>query len=754
MRSPFTRESSNVGDRMTRRLTLGQVFYLSILALAVVLGALGYVLFAESRRAIIDSAASLRTSASLRVQARIEGHLAEAEAAVAELERRLAAGDCAPGDPVAVESCLYAGAAANANLSEVTFTAARRVGFTAQGAPVLAPEGRWQVSVFRETAARDTRICTRRTEPGAAGGFAATTRCRAPERVLLDAPAAPTPAEIRSPVPATADDPTQHPTFQTPASRAVAAGLVWTDLSYAELDLARPADQRRVVVTVMKALETPGASGASGGPGGELVGVARVGLLATHLDQEIAGIRVNPEPDDPFRIFVCDDDGRFVTRLAPDDPLTVSGDDLRVAPRAVPPAIAAAVHHDALVRAADAPGGAGGTLELDGARYAVAFQRLAHTQGWYVGIVGPEDYYLSALRGTVHRLVALSGAVIALILGAGLLTLRMLRRGLGQITHQADRIHAFDFAPASPDARFRDVAAVLESVEQAKTAMRAMRKYVPIDLVKQLFEANREPTLGGRLEDVSLMFTDVLGFTSIAETVEPERMARLLGRYFEAMTAAVHDADGTIDKYIGDAVMAIWNAPRPCTDHAILACRAVLGCLERTRALFASDAWEGLAPLHTRYGLHRDRVVVGHFGAPDRLSFTAIGDGVNLAARLEALNKFYGTTVLVSGAIERDARGVFAFRRVDRVAVKGKTIPVELYELIGVAGADPAREAIARDYERAFEAYLAREFDAALAVLAALGADGPSQVLAERCRALRASPPPPEWDGRFIATTK
>ena len=728
--------------RMARRLTLGQVFYLSIAALAVVLGVLFYALFAGSRRAIIDSSASLRASASQRDQARVEAYLFQAEAAVAELERRLRGGGCAAADSaadqVAVESCLYSTASANPNLSEVAFTRGRRLGFTADGDPRLDAGGRWQISVYRETAERDTRICTRRTELAGAGGFAAATRCRAPERVLIDAAGEPGAA-------AQVADPTQHPTFATPASRAFSATPLWTDLSYAELDLALAPANRRVVVTVMKAIEAPG---------GELLGVARVGLLATHIDQEVAEIRVNPEPDDPFRIFVCDDQGRFVTRLSPGDPLMISGDDLRVAPRAVPREIAAAVHHEALARAAGSPHGADAMLELDGRSYAVSFQSLAHTRGWYVGVVGPEDYYLSALRDTVRRLLVLTSAVIAIVLAGGVLTLRALRGGLLQITRQADRIHAFDFAPSPPQAWLRDVGAVLESVEQAKTAMRAMRKYVPIDLVKQLFEANREPALGGRLEDVSLMFTDVRGFTSIAETIEPERLARVLGCYFEAMTVAIHDADGTIDKYIGDAVMAIWNAPRPCADHATRACAAALACIERTRELFGSGAWEGLDPLVTRFGLHRDRVMVGHFGAPDRLSFTAIGDGVNLAARLEGLNKAYGTTILVSDAIERDARGQFAFRRVDRVAVKGKTVAVEIFELIGARGAHPEREAAARSYERAFDAYLAREFDAALAVLAELGDDGPAGVLAERCRELRRSPPPPDWDGSFVATSK
>jgi len=488
--------------------------------------------------------------------------------------------------------------------------------------------------------------------------------------------------------------------------------------------------------------------------GDALLGVVRVGLLASHLDDQVSAIRVNNEPDDPFRIFLCDADGRLISRLAPDDRLAASGEDLRIAALHASPMVALALRNPALDHAATTNSPANGRFELDGRAYDVSFRPLARTQGWLVGITGPEDYYLSSLRDTLRRLLLLALGVTLLAIVGGSLTVRALRRGLGQITHETARLQAFDFTASQPRASFRDVAEVLDSVEQAKTAMRAMRKYVPVDLVRQLYESNREPVLGGRLEDISLLFTDVRGFTTLAETLEPDRLARLLGHYFSAMTAAVHDAHGTVDKYIGDAVMAMWNAPRPCADHAVAACRAAIACVARTDALFASELWEGLPPLVTRFGLHHGRVMVGHFGAPDRFSFTAIGDGVNLAARLEGLNKLYGTTILVSDAIERDARDQFCFRRIDRVAVKGKSLGVEVYELLGERDADPARVAQAQTYECALDAYFARDFELALATLAALGDDGPARVLAERCEALRVAAPPSDWDGTFAATEK
>jgi adenylate cyclase len=241
----------------------------------------------------------------------------------------------------------------------------------------------------------------------------------------------------------------------------------------------------------------------------------------------------------------------------------------------------------------------------------------------------------------------------------------------------------FELAPSATAAAFADVEAVLAGLERAKTAMRALGKYTPIDLVRRLYADNVEPALGGELRRVTLMFTDIKDFTTFAEPLPPERLATLLGRYFEVMTAAVTAHGGTVDKYIGDALMVMWNAPAAVADHAARACRAALACVAAADALCASAEWRGLPPLHTRFGIHTGDVMVGHFGAPERFSYTALGDGVNLAARLEALNKQYGTTILVSGAVAAAVGDEFVLRPVGRVTVKGKTQAVDVFELRG-----------------------------------------------------------------------
>jgi adenylate cyclase len=284
--------------------------------------------------------------------------------------------------------------------------------------------------------------------------------------------------------------------------------------------------------------------------------------------------------------------------------------------------------------------------------------------------------------------------------------------------------------------------------------MRALGKYVPVDLVRTLYASNREPVLGGEVQEVSLLFSDIEGFTTLAERVSPDELARALGSYLEAMTTAIEKTGGTIDKFIGDAVMAVWNAPSPCEEHARRACSAALACIDATTALYATDAWHGLPPLFTRFGVHTGRAMVGHFGAPTRMSYTALGDDVNLAARLEGLCKQYGVAVLVSESVEAIVRGAFETRVVDVVAVKGKTRAVRVYELLGPAGTHGPKVDAARAYEGAFEMYLRGEFAEASRALGDARDDGPARVLESRCAHFLDHPPGPGWDGVYRAKEK
>jgi adenylate cyclase len=588
--------------------------------------------------------------------------------------------------------------------------------------------------VFQVVEPGVSRFCTRRLT-SERGRFVAHTRDRPPGGGLL---AAPFRAEEQA-VP----DPTEHLTFQTPTRERFYGRTLWSDLHHSELDAALPEPQRRVVVTVMKAVEDGE---------GRFAGVIRVGLLVEQIEDLV---RQESERNAPHRIFICDDQGRPITRLSPGEPFEEQADEsLRVAARRLPPEVAAALRHPALARVRPGHLTASGDLAVSGERFLVSFRGLGRTQGWRVVILVPEQHYLRDFVGARNDLLRASAAVMALILLGGFLALRGVRRGLAQIVGATGRMRNFDFAPSESRSAFRDVDAVMESLELAKTAMRALGKYVPVDLVRHLYQTKREPVLGGELAEVSLMFTDIKDFTALSETLSPDELAQTLGRYLEVMTAAIHGTDGVIDKYVGDAIMAVWNSPRPCAAHAHKACQAALDCIAAGRSLFESEEWRGRPPLVTRFGLHRDVVLVGHFGAPDRMSFTALGDGVNLASRLEGLNKLYGTTVMASETTFEQAKDLFEFRLLDRVAVKGKSRGVHVYELLGRAGQAGARSEVARRYREALDLYWGRDFTAAAALLSSQADDPPSAVLLERCRKLIASPPPAGWDGIYVAREK
>ncbi len=538
-------------------------------------------------------------------------------------------------------------------------------------------------------------------------------------------------------------DPTSHPTFETTVSRPEFGHAIWSDLSYSDFDASLPGSERRVVLTVQQAVEDAAA---------RFAGVVRAGLLA----RTIATLPLLGQPtgSDPTRVFLSDSEGRLVARLGPGDRIVTMGEDLRVAPEHVPLPIAAALALPSLHEVSRSEDMRSGRVEVGGVRYLVTFRHLENSQGWVAGVIVPEDYYTRDLRALRDRFLLAFGGTMGLVLLVGGLTLGRLRRALARIVSTTARMRRFDFAASPTDAPFRDVADLMDGVERAKTSMRALGKYVPVDLVRELYESNRDPQLGGEMVELSLMFSDIEGFTSLSERLTPDVLARALGHYLEVMTLGVRSTQGTVDKFIGDSVMAFWNAPLRCPDHARRAAHAVLTCLRGARELYASEAWAGLPPLFTRFGLHTARVMVGHFGAPERLSYTALGDGVNLASRLEGLCKQYGVAVLATEAFVSAAGDEFAVRLIDKVAVKGKHEAVRVYELLGIRSESAGALAEAAPYERALDAYFARQFERALDLLRSREHDPPSRVLLERCKAVISRPPPPDWDGVFVALSK
>jgi adenylate cyclase len=287
----------------------------------------------------------------------------------------------------------------------------------------------------------------------------------------------------------------------------------------------------------------------------------------------------------------------------------------------------------------------------------------------------------------------------------------------------------------------------------------AFRHYLAPVLVDRLAADPSALRLGGEKRRVTLFFSDIAGFTTISERLRdrPERLVEILNKYLTVMTEAVEARGGYVDKYIGDAVMAIWNAPLDDAEadrHAVEAALDCLKALERFNAEIVVGEYD-MTPLGTRIGIHTGTAIVGNMGSKARLNYTATGDTVNLAARLEGANKEYGSRIMISEDVMTNLGEGFLLRRLDRLVVKGKKQPVEVYEVVGRHEEAGEAEPRVRAFHAALAFYDRRDFPAAEAAFAALSALDPAAAMyAERCRHYLSEPPPADWNGAFAMKTK
>jgi adenylate cyclase len=266
--------------------------------------------------------------------------------------------------------------------------------------------------------------------------------------------------------------------------------------------------------------------------------------------------------------------------------------------------------------------------------------------------------------------------------------------------------------------------------------------------------------LGGEKRRLSILFTDIRGFSTISEHMKPEDLAELLTEHLGAQTTIVFRHRGFVDKYIGDAVMAFWGAPLEVPDHARRACLTALDIATAMPGLRVRWGLRGWPDVHIGIGIATGDAVVGNFGSAQRLSYTAISDDVNLASRLEGLNKLYGTAILVSEQTRTEIGEEFVCREIDSVRVKGKTKPVTVYEVLCRRTDDSGGRMthLAGAFTQATMAYRRRRFADAIATLETLREQHPTDTaiarFIERCRVLLADPPPDGWDGVYDALTK
>jgi adenylate cyclase len=397
-----------------------------------------------------------------------------------------------------------------------------------------------------------------------------------------------------------------------------------------------------------------------------------------------------------------------------------------------------------------------------GRSYVAGYRRLKVAGGptWFLGAYAPESDFLAVLAR--NRRDAFVIAAVALCMGL-LLTMILARRisvPLTRLAAEMEEVGDFQLNLRPPvKTIFKEVATMDQSLLHMKGSLRSFSYYVPRDLVRAMLESGQEATLQGQSREMTVYFSDIAGMTSMAETMTPDQLVQLLSQYFDAMTQVIASLGGTVDKFIGDAIMAFWGAPAPTADHAARACEAALRSQRKLAELRAAPNVPGLAKIHARIGIATGDALVGNVGSHDRFNYTVMGDTVNLASRLEGLNKLYGTQILISDPTGQALHDGIIARPVGVVQVKGKRQGVEVWEPLCLASEE---NAVAREMTRLFveglAAYLERDFQAAAqqyeAALRLSPEDKPAAVLLERCREFVMAPPPEEWNGVYVATEK
>jgi len=296
----------------------------------------------------------------------------------------------------------------------------------------------------------------------------------------------------------------------------------------------------------------------------------------------------------------------------------------------------------------------------------------------------------------------------------------------------------------------------LREYREKRWLRQAFSRYVSPAVVAELVAHPEGLKLGGEELEVTVLFADLAGFTGLSETLGPEELVSLLNRYFSILTDIIQARRGTVDKFIGDAVMAVWGAPLPLADHAALACHAALEIKAAIAQELAEVPARPLPPLTVRLGVHSGTVLAGNVGSVERFNYTVMGDTVNLASRLEGVNKHYGTAILISEATFRQVQGMFMVRELDRLRVKGRRQPVTVYELLGPG--EQGTSAWLTAFQAGLMAYRARDWAEASRrfeeVLRQKPKDPPARLFLHRCRAFQVEPPPPEWDGLLVLEEK
>ena len=396
----------------------------------------------------------------------------------------------------------------------------------------------------------------------------------------------------------------------------------------------------------------------------------------------------------------------------------------------------------------------------DGADYlATVVRQVARDGGvFFVLYAAPLSDFMGTFADAAARSIPPALLVFVLSLPAIAYLAHSISSPVMRLAGEADLIRSFKLDdPIGFDSRVREINVLIRSMSGMKGAIREVSKFVPKALVRDILQTEKVVEVGGETRNVSILFTDIQDFTSMAGATSATNLMMNLSAYFEELVSVILREQGTVDKFIGDAIFSFWNAPLPIARHEHVACRTTLKCRAAGHRLNERWSVAGLVPWRTRFGLHTGEAVLGNVGSSDRIDYTAIGDTVNLASRIEGLNKFYGTEILASGQIATICSDEFLFRRVDRIQPKGAECPFDIFELLGaVEGPEECRATeamtqLVRKWNAVYEVYASRNWLHAFDALEGFAREYPDDLLVgiylDRVVGFLLEPPPDDWDG-------
>ncbi|MFN6049304.1 MAG: adenylate/guanylate cyclase domain-containing protein [Planctomycetia bacterium] len=352
---------------------------------------------------------------------------------------------------------------------------------------------------------------------------------------------------------------------------------------------------------------------------------------------------------------------------------------------------------------------------------------------------------------------------VVIMLGAVLVSLYLAwnaSRPLEGLARTAEKIGKMEFnTNIDTNSKILEIRELSGSMNRMKIGLQSFTRYLPKGLLNTLFETGQGAKPGGVERKVTISFTDIVDFTHYAEKLPPNDLVMQLNEYLGCFSSVVLENEGTVDKYIGDAVMAFWNAPLKCQDHPFKACKAAIRGMQRLQILQSRWLEEGKPVFKARVGVNTGNAIVGNIGTEEHLNYTAVGDTINLASRLEGLNKTYGTKILITEATLSEVSDRVVFRPVDLVVVKGKGIRVMVYELLGLKGEmEPEVEQQSLEFAVAHKKYMAKDWSGALELFVKISlkspADGLVALFMQRCRDYLQNPPGADWDGSQEFKTK